>query len=289
MIHRARAAALLLGAPLGALALSVLLAPAASAAVPTVIVTFSQATPTQPAAVTPTPAKVVAGGSVTFDNTKGTANLTITGTLAGSKPIVIQAKSRGAIAVPASTKSSTLTYTASEPPNPVSVLKTSADGMVSVTGVAAPGSSAAPSAPSGGGGTAVAGQPSAGGPTGQPSGGAPGVGGGQYVGPGLPGGVIAPLAPGATAYPNGPAPLVAPFATATATAAPFSPTEPGAPDASSSGPAAVAASSTPSGRSGTRSLGLPAAITAVALVGVIAALIRVLLTHPAARAIPRRH
>lgn len=279
MIHRARAAALLLGAPLGALAMSVLLAPSASAASPAnVVVTFTQATATQSAALNPTSVTVAAGGSVTFDNTKGTANLTISGALAGAKPIVIAMKAKGSIALAPSTSSTTLTYTATEPATvPVSIARTAATGKVNVTGVPATGSSSVAS----GGISDVGGQPPTAGSGSQPAAGTPGSG---YVGPGLPGGVIAPLAPGATAYPNGPAPLVAPFATSPSTA------EPTTPDASStSSPAATAASSTPRGGSGTRSLGLPAAVAAVALIGVIAALVRVLLTHPAARAIPRRH
>jgi plastocyanin len=279
MIHRVPTA-LLLGVPLGVLALAALLAPPASAASPAnVVVTFTQATATRSAALNPPAVTVAAGGSVTFDNTKGTANLTISGALAGTKPIMIAMKAKGSIAVAPSTKSTTLTYTATEPATvPVSVAKTAADGKVTVTGVSALGSSAAPA---GGGSTGAGGQPTAGGTDNQSS----GATGGPFVGPGLPGGVIAPLAPGATAYPNGPAPLVAPFATA-------DPTTNGetTPDgATTSGPAAVAAPSSPRGGTGTRSLGLPAAITAVLLVGVIAALIRVLLTHPAARTIARRH
>ncbi|MGH3744956.1 MAG: hypothetical protein ACRDTP_08875, partial [Mycobacteriales bacterium] len=215
-----RAVPPLVAALLAPLAAVVLAVSAASAATPTkATVTFSQATFTQAAKLDPAAVTVLAGGSVTFDNTRGTANLTISGALAGAaKSVVIKAKSTGSIAVPHSATSVTLAYSATEPANsllPVPAARTTATGQVHVTGVPAAGTSGGPAAAAGGSGDSA--QPAAGGSGGQPSAGAP------YVGPGLPGGVIESLAPGATAYANGPAPLVAPYETGTAPAVPTDP------------------------------------------------------------------
>lgn len=274
MIQAIRAAALV-GAVLGALAGGSLAATAAATPA-TATVVYTQATLGHHAAsVAPATVTVAAGGTVTFDNRTGTQNLSISGPLAGSaKTIVIRARSTGSIALAPSVTSSSVSYSATEPADygglpPIGAV-TKADGRVDVVGVPAE-SSVGGSAPAGSGGSSVGGQSA-----GQPSGGE------SFGGPGLPGGVIAPLAPGATAYPNGPAPLVAPFDTGTPSA---TPTRPSGSDASTP----VAASAAPGGGPGDRALGLPAAITAVVLIGVAASLVRVLLTHPAGRATARRH
>ena len=210
------------------------------------------------------PVTVAAGGTVTILN-NSPETLTISGQLVASPPrgeaTTIAAQATGAFVVPAPTGTSrTVTFTADEPPNIAGI--TSATGSMTVA--------AAPVSTSAGGAASSASGPVAGDgtPAGAPSG---------FVGPGLPGGVIAPVAPGADALPSGPPPLVAPFASvgtsgarASATAHPPATGEPPALRAASAGP-------------GRRALGLPAAIAAVLIVGVVAALVRVLLADPAAR------
>lgn len=224
------------------------------------------------------PVSVTAGSSITIYN-NSTGTVTITGPLVAHPPqgerTTIAAKAVGTFVVPPpAPQQTTVSFTADEPGIPGT---TQATGTMTV--IPPPSAGSGGGAPVGGGST---GAPAPGPPA--PGGGSHASDGGSYVGPGLPGGVIAPVSPGASDYPDGPAPLVAPYQTATAPSP-----ESSAPDVASTSPAPAAASARPGDGSSDRSLGLPAAITAVLLIGVAAALARVFLTDPEVRALPRRH
>lgn len=248
-------------------------APQASTAAPppaAVTVTYTQAgsgNPPSGASLNPATVAVLAGGTVTFTN-NGDATLTLGGAVKQTVPPGTSVR----VPVPANSKDATYAYTADENIHGLPLPAPQQNGTVDATGTTPPpsGSSA----------------PAAGGSLPSPDGTAPATGGGSgYVGPALPGGVIEPVTPGADTQTDGPAPLVAPFTDPETTGPEVPATE--RPSSATRTPPVVthAASSGPSGRS----LGLPAAIAAILLVGVGAGLVRVLLAHPEARAFGRHH
>jgi hypothetical protein len=98
--------------------------------------------------------------------------------------------------------------------------------------------------------------------------------------------VIPSAAPGDGSTDAGLPPQVAPYAATTPT-----PTGSPSPSAASSSSAPATTVFHAGGSSGgdDRSLGLPAAVAGVGVIGVLAALGKVLLAHPAARAVARPH